>query len=178
MCETIITLAVKILYCFLVTIPDQNIPQETFKEDEKILSERDQGYTSSHIGDPKEYLDHKILQLNHNLPNLITKAKQDIEDEIRFTLFKKNTQGYMIVAAGVYDVWGDYVSNNYQLTSTSQLYSYGFLIFYGMGFGFPALVGNPPKPPIDCDVGNWLATQKKYGLSAGPTYLASQVSFY
>ena len=106
---------------------------------------------------------------------MISKAKSEIEDELRFTLFKKYTQGWSIVAAGIKDIFGDYVGNDYEIKTTTQLYNYGFLFFYGLGFGFPALVGNPPLPPIDCGVSDYLEMQAKYGLSHGAADLASQV---
>ena len=123
-------------------------------------------------------MDAKIFELQGKLPELIPSAKAEIEDKLRFTLFKKMTQGWSIVAAGVKDIWGDYVNNNYQLQNQQQLYNYGFLFFYGLGFGLPALVGNPPLPPIDCGLENYYATVEKYGLSNGPISLASQVVLF
>ena len=94
---------------------------------------------------------------------------------MRFTLFKKKTQGWSIVYAGTQDIWGNYVGNDYQILDTEQLYLYGFLFFYGLGFGLPALVGNPPLPPIDCSSENFQASVEKYGLSYGPSHLVHKV---
>lgn len=150
-------------------IDDHAIYKNKLEEVEEAIYER------VTIGDdPKEYLDAKIFELFAKLPGLISDAKLEIEDKLRFTLFKKNTQGWSIVAAGIKDIFGNYVNNDYQITSTGQLYNYGFLFFYGLGFGLPALVGNPPLPPIDCGAENWVATVDKYGLSYGPTNLVSQ----
>ena len=135
------------------------------------MSERE----SNDIGDPKEYLDAKVLESMGKLPGPIAAAKQEIEDKLRFTLFKKNTQGWSIVAAGVKDIFGDWVGNDYKLQTQSQLYTYGFLFFYGLGFGLPALVGNPSLPPIDCGLENYQTTLDRYGLSYGPVNLVSQV---
>ena len=123
-------------------------------------------------------MDAKIYDLFAKLPGLISSAKLEIEDKLRFTLFKKNTQGWAIVAAGVNDIFGDWIGNDREITTMHQLYNYGFLFFYGLGFGLPALVGNPSLPPIDCNVENYQNTVERYGLSYGPTTLASQVLYW
>jgi len=156
-------------------IDDPTVHEHILEEDEEIYSDRDGGHASKDVGDPKEYLDAKIFDLFSRLPGLISSAKLEIEEKLRFTLFKKNTQGWSIVAAGINDIFGDYVGNDYKITSTNQIYTYGFLFFYGLGFGFPALVGNPSLPPIDCSVDNYQNTLERYGLTYGPTTLASQV---
>lgn len=142
--------------------------QNNIEEDEQIFSER------NHISNPREYLDGKIFELFTKLPELISSTKLEIEEKLRFTLFKKKTQGWSIVYAGLTDIFGDYVNNNMQIKDRQQTYLYGFLFFYGLGFGLPALVGNPPLPPIDCSLENWQATVDRYGLSYGPVNLASQ----
>jgi len=139
------------------------------EEDSETISERDHA-----IQDPKEYLDAKIFELFTKLPLLIDTAKLEVEEKLRFTLFKKKTQGWSIVYAGTQDIFGNYVGNDYEIKDTSQLYLYGFLFFYGLGFGLPALVGNPPLPPIDCSSETFQTTVDKYGLSYGPTNLVSQ----
>ena len=161
----------KIYYLFLVTITDANLNEYEKEVIDETLAERQ----SSDIGDPKEYLDAKILESMGKLPGLIAAAKQEIEDKLRFTLFKKNTQGWSIVAAGVKDIFGDWVGKDYKLQTQSQLYTYGFYFFYGLGFGLPALVGNPSLPPIDCGLENYQTTLDRYGLSYGPVNLVSQV---
>ena len=110
----------KIYYLFLVTIPDANLNEYEKEEIDETLSERE----SHDIGDPKEYLDAKVLESMGKLPGLIAAAKQEIEDKLRFTLFKKNTQGWSIVAAGVKDIFGDWVGEDYKLQTQSQLYTY------------------------------------------------------
>jgi len=151
-------------------IDDANLNEYEKEEIDETLTERQ----SSDIGDPKEYLDAKILESMGKLPGLIAAAKQEIEDKLRFTLFKKNTQGWSIVAAGVNDIFGDWVGKDYKLQTQSQLYKYGFYFFYGLGFGLPALVGNPSLPPIDCGLENYQTTLDRYGLSFGPVNLVSQ----
>ena len=106
---------------------------------------------------------------------MIGTAKLEIEEKLRFTLFKKKTQGWSIIYAGLADIFGHYVDNGLEIKDTSQIYLYGFLFNYGLGFGLPALVGNPPLPPIDCSEANWQATLDNYGLAFGPVSLASQV---
>jgi len=152
-------------------IDDSKVLQNVIEEDvSKTISERDH----EAIQNPKEYLDAKIYELFSKLPTLIDTAKLEIEEKLRFTLFKKKTQGWSIVYAGTQDIWGDYVGRDYQIEDTSQLYYYGFLFFYGLGFGLPALVGNPPLPPIDCSSTNFQEKIDKYGLSYGPNNLVSQ----
>jgi hypothetical protein len=149
-------------------IDDKDIHTNNIEEDEQIYSER------NHITDPKEYLDGKTYELFSLLPALIDSAKLEIEEKLRFTLLKKNTQGWSIVYAGLADIFGDYVNNDYIISTNTQVYTYGFLFFYGLGFGFPALVGNPDLPPIDCSSENFQALVDRYGLSYGPINLASQ----
>jgi len=149
-------------------IDDPTISHNVIEEDDSnTISERDHNA----IQNPKEYLDAKIFELFTKLPVLIDTAKLEVEEKLRFTLFKKKTQGWSIVYAGTQDIWGNYVGNDYQIVDTEQLYLYGFLFFYGLGFGLPALVGNPPLPPIDCSSENFQASVEKYGLSYGPSNL-------
>ena len=170
----------KIYRPFLVTIPDPSIKKDRiFEDEEPKISEREHA-SSSNIGDPRAYLDAKIYELQEKLPHQITAAKLEIEEKLRFTQFKKLTQGWAIVAAGVKDIFGDFVGNDYKITPPEKVYSYGFLFFYGLGFGFPALVSAgfpfPTLPPIDCSVDDYHNTVEKYGLSYGPLPLASQVA--
>lgn len=160
----------KIYYRFLVTIADQHT--NNVEEEDQIFSER------NHIANPREYLDEKIFELFSKLPELISSSKLEIEEKLRFTLFKKKTQGSSIVFAGLADIFGHYVNNDLQIKDTETTYLYGFLFFYGLGFGLPALVGNPSLPPIDCSSENWQSTVDKYGLSYGPVNLASQVDIF
>ena len=160
----------KIYYLFLVTIADQH--KNNVEDEEEIFSER------NHIANPREYLDAKIFELYTKLPDLISSSKLEIEEKLRFTLFKKKTQGSSIVFAGLTDIFGHYVTNDLQIKDRETTYLYGFLFFYGLGFGLPALVGNRPLPPIDCSSENWQATVDKYGLSYGPVNLASQVDIF
>ena len=132
----------KIYRPFLVTIPDPSIEKDRiFENEEPKISERDQGHaSSSNIGDPKAYLDAKIYELQEKLPQQITSAKLEIEDKLRFTQFKKLTQGWAIVAAGFKDVFADIIANDYHITGITdhkKIYPYGFLVFYGFGFGKP-----------------------------------------
>ena len=106
---------------------------------------------------------------------MIDTAKLEIEEKLRFTLFKKKTQGWSIIYAGLADIFGHYVNNDLIIKDQAQVYLYGFLFNYGLGFGLPALVGNPPLPPIDCSSSNWQHSLDNYGLAYGPVALASQV---
>ena len=47
------------------------------------------------------------------------------------------------------------------------------MFFYGLGFGLPSLLGNPP-PTIDCSSETFQTSVEKYGLSYGPNNLVSQ----
>jgi len=138
--------------------------------------ERDhgKGYASSNKEDAKLILDSKIYDITSNLPILISVAKRKIENELRFKLLKKITQGWSIVAAGLKDIFGNYANNNYEITDVTQLYTYGYLFFYGIGFGFPSLLGNPDPPPIKCGVDNYHSLLEKYGISGDKLNLVSQ----
>ena len=70
------------------------------------------------------------------------------------------------MAAGIKDIFGDFVNNDYEIKETGQIYNYGYLFFYGLGFGLPLLVGNPDLPPLGCGVENYHNLLHKYGLSS------------
>ena len=80
--------------------------------------------------------------------------------------------------AGIKDIFGDYVGNDYELNDTVQIYTYGFLFFYGLGFGLPLLVGNPDPPPIDCGVESYLDLLDRYGLSSDDFDLVHRVTIF
>ena len=70
------------------------------------------------------------------------------------------------------------MGNNYEIQDLNQIYNYGFLFFYGLGFGLPLLVGNPDLPPIDCGVKNYYNLLDKYGLSPDDFDLSSRVKLF
>ena len=143
-------------------------------------NKQERDYTDSYQDhkDAKTILDSKIYEHQSNLVILISEAKLDIEAKLRFKLFKKNTQGWSIVAAGIKDIFGDYVGNDYEINDLTQIYTYGFLFFYGLGFGLPSLVGNPDPPPINCGVRNYHNMLDKYGLSSDDFDLSSRVRLF
>ena len=141
-------------------------------------NKREQKYNYHSQKDARSILDSKIYELQSKIPFLISEAKTDIEEKLRFTLLKKNTQGWSIVAAGIKDIFGDFVNNDYEIKNTGQMYTYGFLFFYGLGFGFPLLVDNPDPPPIGCGEENYYRLMDRYGLSSVNFDLGYKVTIF
>ena len=121
------------------------------------------------------YLDTKINELQESLPNIISKAKITLKEELQFNRFKKNSQGWSIVSAGIIDIYGDFVANEKQVNDTTQLFTYGFLFFYGLGFGLPLVLSSPPAGKFDCGVNEYYSLKEKYGINYDVTDLIHQV---
>ncbi len=79
------------------------------------------------------------------------------------------TQGWSIVIASWKDILSDYVENNRTLGNLGDytvVYNYGFLAAYGVGFGYPLLLGLPDDT-LDCNSGDWTYLVNMYKLNNG-----------
>ena len=127
------------------------------------VNKRDVGYAS------KDRLDSVILYLIGELPSKIDHAKKTIEDDIRKTNLKKDSQGWSIIFGSYKDIYSDWVINSRSVTNfggINTIYNYGFLFFYGIGFGAPLLVGHESST-LHCDSNTFLGLINKYGLGYG-----------
>lgn len=124
------------------------------------------------------YLDAKIYELKEAIPNIITISLNSLKEELKFNRLKKNTQGWSIVGAGMIDIYGDFVSNEQQIKGTQQLYNYGYLFFYGLGFGLPLVLSSPPAGKFSCDINSYYSPLEDYGISYDTADLIYQVDFF
>jgi len=119
--------------------------------------------------DPKAYLDQVISYWIHRIPTLIDIAVAQSEKDLTLTVAKRVTQGWSIVIASWKDILSDYVENNRALGNLGDMtvvYNYGFLFTYGIGFGFPLLLGLPDDTK-SCGRDDFLNTLAQYDLQGG-----------
>ena len=138
-----------------------------FPESPKSIQKRDT--YGGGIGDPCVYLDAIISNKAYTIPGLIDEAKKQSEAELALLLAKKKSQGSSIVLASWGDILGDYIANDRtfgNLGDMSVIYNYGFLGFYGLGFGLPLLLGLP-SGTLDCDSSDYLRAVQSYGILSG-----------
>ncbi len=72
------------------------------------------------------------------------------------------------MVGSVVDVFSDLVVNNRTLTNIGGIitvHRYGFILFYGIGFGFPYLLGIP-SPTFSCSSKDYLQALKLFGVTA------------
>ena len=120
-------------------------------------------------------MDEKIRELQDTISEAISFAIHDLQDSLQFERTKKLSQGFSIVGAGIKDIFGDYVNNNYEINDTGQLYLYGFLFFYGLGFGLPLVVSSPSPTKYDCGLSDYHEALERYGLTFDTGDIVSQV---
>ena len=120
-------------------------------------------------------MDSKIKELKKSIPNIITTARNSLKEKLKFTRLKTNSQGWSIVAAGIIDVYGDFVSNEQQIKDILQIYTYGYLFFYGLGFGLPLVVSSPAPNTYNCDKNNYYVLLENYGMNYDTADLIYQV---
>jgi len=119
--------------------------------------------------DPKAYLDQVISYWIHRIPTLIDIAVAQSEKDLKLTVAKRVTQGWSIVLASWKDILSDYVANDRTLGNLGDMtvvYNYGFLFTYGIGFGFPLLLGLPDDTK-SCGRDDFLNTLAQYDLQGG-----------
>jgi len=120
--------------------------------------------------DSVHHLDQVIQHWIYKTPNLIDDAVFVSEKDTRLVVAKRVTQGWSIVVAGLKDIVGDFVLNNRTLGNLGDdytvVYTYGFWFSYGIGFGFPLLLGLPEETK-GCGRQNFLQTLYEYELQDG-----------
>jgi len=119
--------------------------------------------------DPKAYLDQVISYWIHRIPTLIDIAVAQSEKDLTLTVAKRVTQGWSIVIASWKDILSDWVENDRTLGNIGDMtvvYNYGFLFTYGIGFGFPLLLGLPDDTK-SCGRDDFLDTLAQYDLQGG-----------
>jgi len=124
---------------------------------------------STFQSDPKTYLDQVIDHLIFTIPTQIDESIGQSKTDLRLTVAKRVTQGWSIVLASWKDILSDYVENKRTLGNLgdmSVVYNYGFLFTYGIGFGFPLLLGLPEEKK-SCSQFDFLDTLGQYELDRG-----------
>lgn len=117
--------------------------------------------------DPASYMDQMIAYLISDMPPLISEAVRKSEYELAFLLLKKKSQGWSIVVGSWADVAGEWLQNRRTIADfggIATLYIYGFMAFYGLGFGLPLLLGLP-KPYLSCGPSDFLEVLEEYELA-------------
>ena len=87
----------------------------------------------------------------------------------RFKVFKRVTQGWAIVIGSWFDLYSDFIINNRSLGNfgtMTNIYIYGGKGFYGVGFGFPLLLGLP-EDKLKCGPKDFQKTLAEYKLTNG-----------
>jgi len=132
-------------------------------------SDMPQRFKRDYQDDPKDYLDKVIEHWIYKIPVLIDIAVAESEKDLRLTVAKRVTQGWSIVVGSWKDILSDYVANDRTLGNLgdmSVIYNYGFLFTYGIGFGFPLLLGLPDEKK-SCGRHEFLNTLAQYDLQKG-----------
>jgi len=154
---------VLLILAYFTTVAYTNV----LEDDEKIVLQRlKRDYQND---DPKAYLDQVIQYWLYRIPVLIDIANAQSEKDLTLTVAKRVTQGWSIVIASWKDILSDYVDNNRTLGNfgdQSVVYNYAFLGFYGIGFGFPLLLGLPDVKK-SCTRDEFANALSQYDLQGG-----------
>jgi len=173
------------------------------RESEEVVIRRER---RDAYADPKAQLDAQIYHLLSELPGKIDTAVAEIERDIRWSNYKSWSQGWSIIWASWLDIASDYAANNRSLRAfggtvenddgtlsvvtndlSQTVFDYGFLGFYGVGFGAPLILGLPDEN-LSCGSYDFQNLVDSYGLSHGvsgyfpsydsslPAQLSSRVS--
>ena len=132
--------------------------------------------STSYADDPRSYLDQVIAHWIYKIPFLIDESVDVSEKDLRLTVAKRVTQGWSIVLASWKDIYSDFIGNNRTLGDLGTIdvvYNYAFLANYGIGFGFPLLLGLPDDTK-DCSSYDFSRTLKEYQLDNGISGLLQQ----
>ena len=119
--------------------------------------------------DPKAHHDATIAYLISAIPYQVENAVAITEMSQRFKVFKRVTQGWAIVIGSWFDIYSDFVINNRSLGNFgtfTNIYIYGGKGFYGVGFGFPLLLGLP-EDTLKCGPSDFLKTLDEYKMRNG-----------
>lgn len=144
-------------------------PSPGLKPGDGLVLSRPKRQQGTDFADPVSYMDQMIAYLFSVIPGQIEEAVEQSEAEISILLLKKRTQGWSIIVASWKDVVGEWIQNGRTFNNFGGLYTiynYGFLFWYGWGFGLPLLVGLP-KDTLDCGVRDFQKVIREYGLD-GP----------
>jgi hypothetical protein len=128
----------------------------------------------------KAFLDYKITNLIYTIPSTIDHAKVKSDAALRFDVRKKFSWGWSIMLASWKDILSDYIENNRTLGNLERnvVYNYGFLASYGVGFGYPWLLGLGSglndSDNLKCGSEDFLKILRRYGLQNGINGLLAQ----
>jgi len=154
---------VLLILAYFTTVAYTNV----LEDDEKIVLQRlKRDYQND---DPKAYLDQVIQYWLYRIPILIDIANAQSEKDLTLTVAKRVTQGWSIVLASWKDILSDYVDNDRTLGNfgdMSVVYNYAFLAAYGVGFGFPLLLGLPDDKK-SCTRDDFANALSQYDLQGG-----------
>jgi hypothetical protein len=121
------------------------------------------------FNDPKAHHDATIRYLLSEIAFRTEHAIDLAEMTQRLKVFKRVTQGWSVVIGSWFDIYSDFVINNRSLGNFGtypNIYAYGGKGFYGIGFGFPLLLGLPDDK-LKCSSADFLETLAKYKLTNG-----------
>lgn len=119
--------------------------------------------------DPRQHLDDQIDFLLANIPYKIRKAKEVTENLQHFKIIKRVAQGWSIVAGSWLEILSDILIFNRtsgHFGGMSNIYNYAVKGFYGVGFGFPLLLGLP-ESNLPCSEADFHYLINKYHLRNG-----------
>lgn len=119
--------------------------------------------------DPKQHLDDQIEYLVAEVPIKISDAVKVIENIQQFKIFKRVAQGWSIVVGSWLEIFSDILIFNRtknHFGGMTTIYNYGVKGFYGVGFGFPLLLGLP-ESDLDCNEEDFYLLTSKYRLANG-----------
>jgi len=116
------------------------------------------------------HLDQIISHWIYETPKLIDEAAIRYELDTKSDNARSQSWGYSIVAAAGADIASDWISNNYTINNFADdfklVQNYAFLGVYGIGFGFPYLLGLPSEQK-SCGKTDFRRTLKEFQLQKG-----------
>ncbi len=119
--------------------------------------------------DPKQHLDDQIAYLLAEIPHKIRKATRVTENLQHFKIIKRVAQGWSIVIGSWLEILADILIFNRtsgHFGGMSNIYNYGVKGFYGVGFGFPLLLGLP-ESNLPCGESDFHYLVNRYHLGKG-----------
>jgi len=130
--------------------------------------------------EPSAHLDQLIDHLLSSIPHKISTALSITENLQHFKVVKRVLQGWAIVVGSWLDMASDYFINNRTASNyggPTNIYTYGVKGFYGVGFGFPLLLGLPEEK-LSCGPDDFIILLDKFQLTNGLYELfSSGISF-
>lgn len=166
-------------YCISIDFPSSHNPYlrpYVRQYEERDQQQQDSGQDPKLLREAEEYLDEKIAELLEELPETIDHAIEKVEHSLQVKIMKRTIQGWAVVFGHLKEVYSEYVTYNRSLGNMGQmttLYEYCRLSFYGVGFGFPILLGLPDSK-LDCGSKDFKEVLDEYYLTNGLDFLLSQ----